>query len=108
MRDSRWSTQVCKLGSNELAIQQEKDLAEIPVLRMSTATSDDEKVAAIVKNLAGRGHSRPRNVITLANTINTLFTKKLEEAELMSLINELEKKRYIVVSGGNVSYKLPQ
>ena len=45
---------------------------------------------------------------TLANTINTLFTKKLEEHELMSLINELQKKRYIVVSEGNVSYKLPQ
>jgi len=75
---------------------------------MSTATSDDEKVAAIVKNLAGRGHSKPRKLKTLANTINTLFTKKLEEAELMSLINELQKEGHIVVSEGNVSYKLPQ
>lgn len=75
---------------------------------MSAATSDDEKVAAIVKNLAGRGHSRPRKVKTLANTINSLFTKKLEEQELMSLISELQKKRYIVVSEGNVSYQLPQ
>jgi hypothetical protein len=58
---------------------------------MSVTTSDDEKVAAIVKNLAGRGHSRPRKVKTLANTINTLFTKKPEEQELMSLINELKR-----------------
>ena len=71
-------------------------------------TSGDEKVAAIVNNLAVRGHSRPRKVKMLANTINTLFTKKLEEQELMSLINELKEKRYIVVSEGNVSYKLPQ
>ena len=96
------------LKARKIRIQREKDLAEIPVLRMSAATSDDEKLAAIVKNLAGRGHSRPRKVKTLANTINTLFTKKLEEAELMSLINELQKKRYIRVSEGNVSYKLPQ
>jgi len=47
-------------------------------------------------------------VKTLANNINTLFTKKLEEGELMSLIDELQEKRYIVVSEGNVSYKLPQ
>ena len=74
---------------------------------MCTATSDDEKVAAIVKNLAGRGHSRPRKVKTPANAINTLFTKKLEEGGSMSLIDELQKKHYIIVSEGNVSYKLP-
>ena len=107
-KDTGFDPLIKHLKARKVQIQREKDLAEIPVLRMSTATSDDEKVAAIVKNLAGRGHSRPRKVKTLANTINTLFTKKLEEHELMSLINELQKKRYIVVSEGNVSYKLPQ
>jgi hypothetical protein len=107
-KDTGFDPLIKHLKARKVRIQREKDLAEIPVLQMSTATSDDEKVAAIVKNLAGRGHSRPRKVKTLANTINTLFTKKLEEQELMSLINELQKKRYIVVSEGNVSYKLPQ
>jgi hypothetical protein len=107
-KDTGFDPLIKHLKTRKVRIQREKDLAEIPVLRMSTATSDDEKVAAIVKNLAGRGHSRPRKVKTLANTINTLFTKKLEEQELMSLINELKEKRYIVVSEGNVSYKLPQ
>ncbi len=107
-KDAGFDPLIKHLKARKVRIQREKDLAEIPVLRMSTATSDDEKVAAIVKNLVGRGHSRPRKVKTLANTINTLFTKKLDEAELMSLINELQKKRYIVVSEGKVSYKLPQ
>ena len=106
-KDTGFDPLIKHLKARKIRIQREKDLAEIPVLRMSTATSDDEKVAAIVKNLAGRGHSRPRKVKPLANTINTLFTKKLEEGELMSLINELKEKRYIVVSEGNVSYKLP-
>jgi hypothetical protein len=57
---------------------------------MSMATSDDEKIAAIVKNLEDRGQSRPRKLKTLSNTINTLFTKKLEESELSALIEELE------------------
>jgi len=75
---------------------------------MSASTSKDEKIAAVVKNLIGRGQSRPRKVKTLANTINSLFTKKLEEPELTSLINELEKLGYIVLADGKVSYKLPQ
>jgi len=107
-KDTGFDPLIKHLKARKIRIQREKDLAEIPVLRTSKATSGNEKVAAIVKNLGVQGHSRPRKVKTLANTINTLFTKKLEEQELMSLINELQKKRYIEVSEGNVSYKLPQ
>ena len=83
-------------------------MAEIPVLRISSATDNDEKITAIIKNLAGRGQSRPRKVKTLANTINSLFTKKLEDDELMSLIKILSQRKYIVVNKENVSYKLPK
>jgi len=106
-KDTGFDPLIKHLKARKVRILREKDLAEIPVLRMSTATSDDEKIAAIVKNLSARGHSRPRKVKTLANTINSLFTKKLEEEELMSLITELQNKHYIVVTEGNVSYKLP-
>ena len=107
-KDTGFDPLIKHLKTRKIRIQRERDLAEIPELRMSAASSDDEKVAAIVKNLANRGHSKPRKVKTLANTINTLFTKKLEEKELMSLINELQREQYIVVSDGKVSYKLPQ
>jgi hypothetical protein len=106
-KDTGFDPLIKHLKDRNIRIQREKDLAEIPVLRMSTATSIDEKINAIVKNFAARGHSRPRKVKTLANTINSLFTKKLEEKELMSLVNELQKRKYIVVNEGNVSYQLP-
>jgi hypothetical protein len=105
-KDTGFDTLIQHLKGRRIQIQREKDLAEIPVLRMSMATSDDEKIAAIVKNLEGRGQSRPRKLKTLSNTINTLFTKKLEESELLALIEELRKRRYIAVQEGRVSYKL--
>lgn len=77
-------------------------------MRISSATSDDEKVRAIIKNLSGRGHAKPRKVKTLANTINSLFTENLSEGELSSLIKYLQSKKYIVVNESNVSYKLPK
>jgi hypothetical protein len=61
-----------------------------------------------VKNLAGRGQSRPRKIKTLSNTINSLFTKKLEENELAAVINNLKTKKYITVNQENVSYNLPK
>jgi hypothetical protein len=85
----------------------ETDLAEIPLLRVQVSTSDDEKISAIEKKLGGRGQSRPRKVRTLENTINNLFTRKLEKKELGALIKELQKRKLIVVNQGNVSYKLP-
>lgn len=107
-RDAGFDPLIKHLKARKIRIQREKDLAEIPALRMSSATSNDEKITAIVKNLAGRGQARPRKLKTLTNTINSLFTRTLEEKELISLIEDLKKRKYIVVSKeGNVSYKLP-
>ncbi|MEX2496433.1 MAG: PIN domain-containing protein [Woeseia sp.] len=105
-KDTVFDTLIQHLKGRNINIQREKDLAEIPVLRMTKAASDDDKIAAIVKNLEGRGQSRPRKLKTLHNTINTLFTRKLEHSELASLIEQLKKLRYITVQEGRVSYKL--
>lgn len=84
-----------------------KDLSDLPLLKISNATSSTEKIAAIVKSLSAHGHARPRKVKTLANTINSLFKKTLEESELMSLIEQLRQQQYVVIEGGNVSYMPP-
>ena len=106
-KDTGFDPLIKHLKARKIRIQREKDLAEIPLLRMSNATSSDDKISAIVKNLAGRVQARPRKLKTFANTINSLFAEKLEEKELMVLVNELQKRSYIVISEGNVSYKLP-
>ena len=105
-RDTGFDPLIKHLKSRKIKIQRYRDLAEIPVLRMSSATSNDEKIAAIVKNLAGRGQSKPRKVKTLSNTINSLFTENLSEQQLEVLVKELEKRQYIKVNDGNVSYHL--
>ncbi len=106
-KDKGFDPLIKHLQSRKIRIKRTKDLAEIPLLRVPVTTSSDEKIAAIVKNLGGRGQSRPRKIRTLENTINTLFTKKLDKDELSTLTKELQKRKLIVVNKGNVSYKLP-
>ena len=106
-KDKGFDPLIKHLKGRKIKIMRETDLAEIPLLRVPVSTSNEEKIAAIVKNLGGRGQSRPRKVRTLENTINTLFTRKLDKSELGSLIKELQKRKLIVVNQGNVSYKSP-
>lgn len=105
-KDTGFDPLIRHLRSRKLRVQREKDLAEIPVLGMSTSVSSDEKIAAIVKNLEARGHSKPRKVKTLANAINSLFSKNLEEAELMRLVDELKQRKLITISADRVTYRL--
>ena len=97
-KDSGFDPLIEHLKNKNIRIQRERDLAEIPNLRLASATSNGEKITAIIKNLVGRGQSKPRKLKTLANTINSLFTNKLEDGELMSLIKMLQERKYIIVS----------
>lgn len=105
-KDKGFDPLIRHLKERKIHVQREKDLGEIPLLQLPTKASLDEKISAIVKNLGGRGQSRPRKVKTLQNTINSLFTKKLDQNELNEIINEMKKRRLIVVNQNNVSYKL--
>jgi len=107
-KDTGFDPLIRHLKSKKIHIQREKDLAEIPILRMDSAAPPDDKISIIVKNLIGRAQSRPRKEKTLANSINSWFTKKLDEKELNALIQSLKNKGYITVKDGNVSYRLPK
>lgn len=106
-KDKGFDPLIRHLKERKIRVRREKDLGEIPLLQLPTKASLDEKIAAIIKNLGGRGQSRPRKVRTLQNTINSLFTKKLDQDELNELISEMKKRKLIVVNQNNVSYKLP-
>ncbi len=105
-KDRGFDPLIQHLRGRKIRVRRESDLAEIPELRIPDTTSRDEQIDAIVKNLRQRGHSRPRKVRTLQNTINTLFTKKLEQEELDAIIEELRKRKLIIVKQNNVSYRL--
>lgn len=106
-KDTGFDPLIKHLKEKKIFAQREKDLAEIPLLRISTATPIEEKIEAIVKSLAARGHARPRKVKTLGNTINSLFSKTLTETELTDIIGQMKKRDLIVVENEKVSYRPP-
>lgn len=120
--DTGFDPLISHLKSKKILAQRNTDLANIPILKMRKAESpntpilkisetlpNDEKFEAIVKDLSGRGQSKPRKIQTLRNTINSVFMKKLKDDELSGLIEQLTQRGYVTVNQqGKVSYKLPK
>ncbi len=106
-KDRGFDPLIRHLKGKKIHVRRESDLAEIPNLRIPKQAKKDDVIDAIVKNLIGRGQSRPRKVKTLQNTIGHLVSEKLDEKQLAALVNELQKRKLIVVNKGNIKYKLP-
>jgi hypothetical protein len=66
----------------------------------------DSNFSFVVANLKQRSHSRPRKLKTLSSTIVSLFPKGLPDAEINSLIQQLQSTGKITITDNNVSYTL--
>ena len=80
-----------------------------PKAKPATPTAkkpSDDNFSLVVANLKQRGHSRPRKLKTLSSTIASLFPKGLTEAELSSLIQQLQSTGKITITDNNVTYAL--
>lgn len=105
-RDTGFDTLIQHLKARGVRVQRERELADIPAVRMSMARGTDDVLSIILKNLAGRGQARPGKVRTLSNTINSLFPERLSEQQLSTIMQDLEQRNYIQVNNDNVSYRL--
>jgi len=102
-KDSGFDPLIEYLRTKRIVAQRSAEIPGVPIRR----TKVPEKLEAIIRNLS-KNTGRPRKVTTLSNTINALFQKSLDEAEVMSLIKALEKHGHISIQGENVSYPLSE
>jgi len=61
-KDKGFDPLIRHLKGKKIQVRRETDLAEIPNLRIPKKAKKDDMIDAIVKNLVGRGPSRPRKV----------------------------------------------
>lgn len=106
-KDAGFDPLIKHLKTKKIHAQREKDITEIPMLKVSNSISSAERFDAIVKFLHSRGTAKPRKITTLSNSINSLFMKALGAEELSGLIDELIKRKVVVRDGNKVSYHIP-
>jgi hypothetical protein len=71
---------------------------------ISVPAAGNERLGMVLANLKQRGNSRPRKRKTLMSTVASLFPKGLSEAELTSLITQLEISGKVAITDDNVTY----
>lgn len=103
-RDKGFDPLVDHLKHRKIHVRRHVDLSEIPFVKISNASSLDQKIEAIVDSLKSRGTSRPRKVKTLKGTVNALFLKTLDEKDLDALVGELKRRGHVIVADQSVSY----
>ncbi|MEO6182462.1 MAG: HNH endonuclease [Verrucomicrobiota bacterium] len=60
----------------------------------------------VVANLSQRGDSRPRTLKALTSTVAAIFSKKLDDAEINTLIQQLQSTGKISVVKTKITYAL--
>ena len=80
--------------------------AKTPTKTPAAAKPKEDKFSLVVANLKQRGNSRPRTLKTLTSSIASLFPKGLPEAELKSLLQQLQSTGKVIVTDGKVAYAL--
>ena len=107
-KDKGFDPLIAHLKLRKIRAQRHKDITDIPLLKVVNATSQKDRIEAIMGYLVSRGNAKPRKVKTLSNSINSLFMRSLDDAELEGLIAELVKRKIVIISNEtNVSYNLP-
>jgi hypothetical protein len=137
-KDTGFDPLVNHLKLKKIKVQRVKNIAEIPMIKnlinkaipetnpvqipppkiienkitpikkvIEIKTINDEKIDKIIKFLKQRPR-KPTTKKALANTINDIFQKKINEHEIENLLNEILKREYISIDNTKVNYSLPK
>ena len=106
-KDTGFDPLIQHLKSKKILACRSHDVTAIPIVKAITATSPAEQLAAIITNLQQQGAAKPRTLKTLANSISTLFQKKLSEEQVATLVQALQKQGMVTVNQTKLSYSLP-
>ena len=111
-KDKGFDPLVRHMRAAGISVHRMGSLSEVRLPRAAKAAkaaekeAEDSPIDEIVRNLAGRGASKPRRVRTLASTIRSLFKDAMSDAQVESLIDEMRQRGYLIIKQDRVSYRL--
>lgn len=107
-KDKGYDRLVEHLVAKDFHVARWESVADIPILKTTSAAPLDEKQSTILAYLVKRGDQRPASIKTLAGSVSALFQPKLDDTEVAALLKQLQDLGLYTVIGAKVVYSLPQ
>lgn len=107
-KDTGFDPLIQHLKTRKILAGRSKSVVDIPIVKAASSKSPSERIEIIVADLKRRGSAKPRTVKTLSSTIQAIFQKQLSDEEVTGLVNGLNKKGIVKISGTKVAYSLPE
>ena len=80
-------------------------ISEIPLIRASNAKTPKERMTLVVDRLRS-GSSPPRTLSALKSSIDAILYKQVNDTDVLAVIDQMAKAKFITVADEKVSYKL--
>ena len=107
-KDTGFDPLIQHLKTRKILAGRSKSVVDIPIVKAASSKSPSERIEIIVADLKRRGSAKPRTVKTLSSTIQAIFQKQLSDEDVTGLVNGLNKKGIVKISGTQVTYSLPE
>ena len=95
------------LRGKGLRVSRSEEIQAIPILKVTDSAPVDDKLSAVIAYLISRGVQRPASMKTLSGSVAALFNPKLADAEVASLLSQLEAQGVFAMAGNKLQYALP-
>lgn len=108
-KDTGFDPLIKHLAKRKLHVTRQVAIKDIPLLaaKATPTASLDEKLKAILVNLKAKKTAKPAKLKTLASTINSIFSKSLDDDEINTLVEAVAAKGWLTIDEQKVSYTLP-
>ena len=103
-KDTGFDPLIAHLKTQKILAGRVREIAEIPVVKLATTKTPEERVAFVLEKLHQPKSTKPRTVKTLTSTIASYFQKQLSEEEIAAVIKGMVTAGAIAVAGTKVTY----
>jgi len=103
-RDTGFDPLIQHLKSRNILAGRVKTVADIPLVKVASSKTPEDRLTAAIERLRQMKASKPRTPKTLRSTIAFLFQKQLSDAEIDSLVEALAARKIAVLAASKVSY----
>jgi len=106
-KDKGFDPLIAHLKARKILAGRSKDVADIPIVKAANSKTPEQKLEVILTKLHQMANSKPKGLKTLTSRISATFPTPLTEEEVAPLIQEMERRGWLTVTGTKISYSLP-